>query len=207
MDDCTRLLDAGSSVDIIYVDLEKAFDTVSHRKLLFKLVRYGIGGMVLQWLTSFLCGRQQSVRVDDGVSPMVSVASGIPQGTILGPLLFLLFINDLPANIDGCSLSLYADDSKLYGRSDHLSDYLNIYDNLIAAQEWFEAWQLKINLTKCEVLHVSGGLIKLVDKQFFKFRFRLIMSLTFEIRKSGHRDFNVPMTYPLILRRPIEYLD
>ena len=155
MNDWSKLVDAGSSVDIIYIDLQKAFDSVSHQKLMYKLTRLGVGGNLFRWLEDFLCGRQQFVRVGGSESNFTPVISGIPQGTILGPLLFLLYINDLPELVKHCKISLYADDSKFFGKSDDISDCLAIFDDVLTAQNWFDEWQLKINRGKCEVLHVG----------------------------------------------------
>ena len=81
-------------MDIIYIDLANAFDTVSHQKMLHKLAAYGFGGVVLTWIKSFLQGRSQRVKIENVYSETQPVLSGIPQGTLIGPLLFIIFIND-----------------------------------------------------------------------------------------------------------------
>ena len=111
-------IDSNKFVDTVYIDFSKAFDTVSHRKLLHKLTNYGISGNILQWFSSFLCNRKQRVKIGDVVMP-VYVSSGVPQGSCTGPLLFILYANDLPDSHQGTTGSetmvcLFADDTKLY---------------------------------------------------------------------------------------------
>jgi len=102
--------------DIILTDFAKAFDKVPHKRLLHKLqwYMYGISGEILQWIDSFLHNRSQKVVVEDTFSTPTSVTSGVPQGTVLGPLLFLAYINDLPDYLSYCSIRLFADDCILY---------------------------------------------------------------------------------------------
>lgn len=164
---CTNLLDClndwtlsfrdKSSVDVIYIDFKKAFDSVSHNKLLLKLEAYGIADDALSWIQAFLSNRTQSVRILNAISIPLPVRSGVPQGSVLGPTLFLLFINDVADLFSDLSvkLSLYADDIKLYSTycSDlELADLDNALDRLTA---WADLWQLPISETKCFALHLS----------------------------------------------------
>ena len=102
-------------MNTVYIDFSKAFDTVSHRKLLHKLTNYGITGNILQWFSSFLCDRKQQVKIGDVYSSYASVSSGVPQGSCTGPLLFILYANDLPDSHQGNDnmVCLFADDTKL----------------------------------------------------------------------------------------------
>ena len=113
MEDLTEALDAGKDVDVIYLDFQKAFDKVPHKRLLKKLWAYGIRGKIHSWVKYFLKGRTQSVLVDGYRSTKAKVTSGIPQGSVLGLILFLNFINDLPLVIQALK-KLFADDAKIY---------------------------------------------------------------------------------------------
>ena len=100
--------------DVIYLDFSKAFDSVPHLLLIHKLKTFGFNGDLLNWLKSYLTGRKQQVVIEGAKSSRLSVTSGVPQGSILGPLLFLLYINDMPDVVSFCSISLFADDAKCF---------------------------------------------------------------------------------------------
>lgn len=113
LEDWTNMLEQGVAVDVAYLDFRKAFDAVPHIRLMKKLRCFGISGKLLKWIEAFLSGRKQEVVVNGSHSKPTAVRSGVPQGSVLGPLLFLLFVNDIPSVVD-CSVKMFADDTKLY---------------------------------------------------------------------------------------------
>ena len=133
--DLTSALDQGKQVDAIVLDFSKAFDMVPHNRLLSKLQHYGISGNLLSWLQAFLTQRTQAVVLDGESSKPTKVLSGVPQGTVLGPLLFLLYINDLP-DIVGSNVRLFADDCLLYRIIEHPSDVQGLQADLDALTHW-----------------------------------------------------------------------
>jgi len=143
-------------VDVIYIDFNKAFDTVVHTKLLSKLEANGVSGKVKAWIADFLSERFQAVKVGEHISDFSSVLSGVPQGSVLGPLLFLIYINDLVAKIgDGASSKLFADDVKIYSVVKCPVDFNNLQHCLDLICEWAVDWQLSISIRKCSVLHIG----------------------------------------------------
>ena len=153
----TKLIDEKSSLDVIYLDLQKAFDKVSHKKLLYKLKKLGFEGKLLEWIKNFLTERKQCVKVENHLSGYSLVESGIPQGTILGPLLFNIFINGLSSETENCDLQLYADDSKIYRKVNSEHDKETLQRELDKIHTFLTDWQLLLNQGKSEVLHVGHG--------------------------------------------------
>lgn len=115
LEDWTNMMENGESFDIIYTDFSKAFDSVAHERLLLKLEDVGIKGDLSHWIKTFLPRRKQCVNVSGVLSSWKDVISGIPQGSVLGPLLFVIFINDMPEEVKYNICKLFADDCKLYG--------------------------------------------------------------------------------------------
>jgi hypothetical protein len=151
MEDFTMLMEQRQDIDVIYCDFKKAFDTVPHERLLIKLAAYGVVGGTLAWIKSFLNGRSQHVQVGTAKSNKVSVLSGIPQGSILGPILFTVFINDLPDALK-CTCKIFADDTKLYGNA---KDNEELQHDITKLEQWCETWNLYFNVSKCGVLHIG----------------------------------------------------
>ena len=136
-----------------YFDFAKAFDSVPHQRLLSKLNSYGISGNVLQWIAIFLRDRKQRVVLNGFKSSWTNVLSGVPQGSVLGPLLFLIYINDLPDCIESSSVKIFADDLKLYQKNSGSSQ--PVQDDINRIENWSSQWQLPLNAQKCSKLHVS----------------------------------------------------
>jgi hypothetical protein len=151
LDDWTRILDEGEAVDAVYLDFAKAFDSVPHERLLRKIQALGIQGNALQWIRDFLVGRCQRVSVNGAVSDWAAVRSGVPQGSVLGPVLFVAFINDLPGVVSSLC-SMYADDTKVYGAAKNASELQVDLDRLV---DWADTWQMRFNADKCNVLHLG----------------------------------------------------
>ena len=151
LDECMKTIAEGGVVDAIYLDFSKAFDTVPHRRLVGKLEAYGIQGHVLKWICGFLKGRTQEVIVNGVKSASASVISGIPQGTVLGPVLFVIYINDLLDNVKSGGL-LFADDTKIYRHISSREDAVELQADIDRLEEWANKWQLHFHPDKCHVL-------------------------------------------------------
>ena len=143
-----------SSIHAAVLDFAKAFYKVPHRRLLKKLQHYGIQGSLLNWSESFLTQRFQSVFCEGQASSQCPVTSGVPQGTLLGPLLFLLYINDLPDNVQS-SVSLFADDALLYGIVASDADCDLLHSGLRRLESWQYHWQMEFNPSKCKIVTIS----------------------------------------------------
>ena len=152
MDILTKSLDQGVPIDVVYMDLQKAFDTVPHKRLLYKIEYYGITGNLLRWIAGFLSNRRQCVFLNGKKSSWQDVKSGVPQGSILEPLLFLIYVNDLPRSISS-QVFLFADDTKLIRSISTLADHAQLQTDLDNLTKWCDAWQLNFNATKCKVIH------------------------------------------------------
>ena len=135
-----KLKSVKDQIDVIYLDFAKAFDKVPHKRLLHKLWHYGVRGKTLQWITPFLSSRTQHVLVEGCESAKLDVLSGGPQGTLLGPLLFLVYINDLPEIVSTSTLRLFADDSLLYRQVRNQTDSNDFQKDLSALEEWEDKW-------------------------------------------------------------------
>ena len=150
----------GLPVDVIYLDFEKAFDKVPHQRLLLQLERYGIRGQVLSWIKDYLHNRNQRVRVNGVFSSSSPVLSGVPQGSVLGPALFLVFVADVKPLIQNF-LSLYADDSKLFtymqDSYEHQHTAASIQQDINSLSMWSQRMQMSYNEDKCHTLHMGAN--------------------------------------------------
>ena len=136
------------------MDLSKAFDTINHDILLHKLRNYGIRGTALSWFKSYLSNRQQYVLNDKNKSSMLNIRCGVPQGSILGPLLFLIYINDITKSSSTISFILFADDTNILYSHKHLTELINTLNTeLINVSSWFKCNKLSLNIAKTNFIH------------------------------------------------------
>lgn len=150
----SKALDNHEKIDVIYLDFRKAFDTVPHQRLANKLFSYGIRGKVLEWIRHFLSDRKQRVVIDNQESNWADVMSGIPQGSVLGPTLFLVFINDLPDIVNNL-MKIFADDTKIYSTVRSDEDCIKLQEDLNNLLDWSNTWDLKFNSGKCKSMHIG----------------------------------------------------
>ena len=154
--DILDMIAGGQEIDVIHLDLSKAFDKVPHDLLLTKLHRHGISGTALRWFEGYLSNRQQRVVLEGTFSDWLPVTSGVPQGSILGPLLFLVFANEMPSYVqNGSSLALFAEDSKLYRPLSSVSSSALLQSDLDGLHSWSSDHRMTFNTTKCKVFRMS----------------------------------------------------
>ena len=157
INDIAKSIDNKKQTDIILLDFSKAFDKVPHLRLMKKLHHYGIQGSTHKWITDFLANRSQTVIVEGAKSEIAPVKSGVPQGSVLGPSLFLLYINDLPSYIHkNSSVRLFADDCVLYRTIDNNQDSKDLQADLDSLQKWESDWLMEFHPEKCQVLHITN---------------------------------------------------
>jgi hypothetical protein len=159
MDVITSALNKLLDVIVIYLDLAKAFDSVLHSALMVKLEALQFDKQLCAWILDFLTDRKQRVVLDGFMSNWRRVGRGVPQGSVLGPLLFLVFINDMPAGLNHIC-KLYADDSKLIAVIKTDEDRLKLQEDLDKVCDWSAKWKIGFNVAKCKVMHFKSKLRK-----------------------------------------------
>lgn len=161
LEEVTISVDNKVPIDIVLLDFSKAFDSVPHNKLILKLKNIGFNGVIISLIESFLADRCQKVTVSNSFSDYLPITSGVPQGSVLGPLLFIIYINDLDDNISS-NVIKFADDVKIFapcdGRSSHhFPRPPSLQDDLNIISKWCHNWCLNLNFSKCFCLHVGSN--------------------------------------------------
>ncbi len=164
LDDWTEIPDNGGQVDVLYMDFMKAFDQVRHKRLINKLYSYGIRSNILEWIRYFLFERTHCVVVNGCFSDHAPVLSGIPQGSVLGPILFVLYMNDLP-DMPKIECYLFADDTKLYNKISSQAHQEQLQEDLDALHRWSKIWLLNFHPDKCKV--VSVCMLRNNNKEYY----------------------------------------
>lgn len=156
LDAWTEALDEGLAVDVVYLDFMKAFDRVPHKRLLEKVSGYKVESKAQKWIKNFLSNRKQRVMVNGESSDWKDVTSGVPQGSVLGPLLFVMFINDLPQSVKNDSeVFLYADDTKIYRKIQATEDCKALQEDLTELRIWTESWLLNFHPDKSKYMRIG----------------------------------------------------
>ena len=152
-------LDRGNDIAAIFFDFKKAFDTVPHRLLIEKLHRMQLNTSIVEWIRSYLTGRSQKVVINGISSSLTTVISGVPQGSVLGPLLFLIYINDICSlNISG-QMVLYADDLVLYKVIHNERDFMDLQSDILEVAKWVQDNSLTFNTSKCRSILITHKIV------------------------------------------------
>ena len=149
-----KTFDLKLQTDLVILDFSKAFDTVPHKKLLHNQNSYGIKGTTHKWIVQFLTARKHQVVIDGERSRSCSVDSGVPQGTVLGPLLFLCHINDLPSCV-ASQVRLFADVCLLYRSIKSINDQIQLQQDLQSLEKWATTRGMRFNATKCYLMTIN----------------------------------------------------
>ncbi|KAL4226412.1 hypothetical protein ACF0H5_014395 [Mactra antiquata] len=147
-------LKTGQQTDVVVMDFSKAFDKVDHMRLIYKLQNLGVSPQLASWIKSFLSNRSQKVAVEGHFSSELPVLSGVPQGSVLGPCLFLVYINDLP-DLVKCKTRMFADDTICYMSIDSINDSISLQKDLQELEKWEKTWSMEFNPDKCEILRIT----------------------------------------------------
>jgi len=156
----TAAVDRGEPVDVVFLDFAKAFDKVPTERLIKKVRAHGISGRVLNWISAWLRGRKQRVVLNGNASDWAAVLSGVPQGSVLGPLLFIIFINDLDDSATADMLHKFADDTKVAQPVRTAEDRERLQESLKGLENWAATWGMEFNVAKCKVMHVGHNNIQ-----------------------------------------------
>ena len=179
INDFANCLNENKQIDTIFFDFSKAFDKVPHQRLFNKLSYYEIKGSTLAWIQNYLTNRYQRVTLEGICSSNFPVTSGVPQGTVLAPLLFLCFVNDIPASVQ-CKIRLYADDILLYSEISSINDCTRLPNDINYLFNWSETWLLQFNSAKCMHLRITN------KHSYTKFTYCLDKSIIKEVPSANY---------------------
>jgi sarcosine oxidase/L-pipecolate oxidase len=192
-----NVLEKRGQVDTVYLDFAKAFDKVSHDLLLVKLHNFGIRGNLLRWFGDSLSGRLQRVTVLGVTSEPLPVLSGVPQGSILGPLLFLIYVNDLPKTTShDTTVTMFADDTKCHRHLRNLQDTIILQQDLDSVANWCNDWRMDLNQTTCVVMHFSRIAQPMITQY--------TLSYTPVLQSSSQKDLGITTTNDLKWNKQVQ---
>ena len=154
IDELAKNMQMGKQTDLILLDFSKAFDKIAHEKLLLKLHHYGIRGETLKWIKDFLDNRKQAMVFNGINSEKIPVSSGVPQGSVLGPILFLAYINDLPEQVKS-RVRHFADDTALYLAISSTTESEVLQTDLASLELWEKMWNMQFNPSNCQVPQIT----------------------------------------------------
>ena len=183
-------------VDVVYTDFEKAFDRVDHVILLKKLEHIGICGDLLRWVASYLRNRSQSVTVGGYRSDLTSISSGIPQGSLLGPLFYNAYLFDIHTCFKNSHFLMYADDTKIFLKISELNDCFRLQEDLNRLTSYYKMNRIAVNVSKCQIVSFSRS------KHLRVFNYR-INDCSIE-RSSTVRDLGILLDHKLLMDKHID---
>ena len=210
----TKARDQRIPVDVNYLDCKKAFDTVPHRRLITKLEALGVQGNVLRWIENFLTNRRQRVSIRGSLSEWLPVESGVPQGSVIGPILFLFYVNDLVDGLE-CPILLFADDAKIYKELKSPEDAEALIRDMKKIEEWSDKWLLVFNEEKCATMHIGHNNqkvdYKLNDKTLKKTELEkdLGVFISHDLKPSQHVSIVAARANKIVglMKKNFDYLD
>ena len=152
----SNYVDQGFPIDVVYLDFQKAFDKVPHKRLMLKIKALGISGKIYEWISDWLRNREQRVVLLGSCSRWIKVKSGVPQGSVLGPLLFLIYINDIDELVSS-NLLKFADDTKIVSVVSNKNDIDKLQQDLRNVCKWSKDWLMLFNVEKCKIMHIGNN--------------------------------------------------
>lgn len=163
----SKHIQSGGLIDLIALDFSKAFDKVTHLLLCHKLERYGFSMDIVRWFKAFLTGRTQRVEIDGVLSDEINVTSGVPQGSVCGPVLFIIYLNDIADNLESENVS-FADDGTIYRAISNIEDQKILQEDLTKIQQWCQIWMMELNAQKTVYCQMSRSKNKQVKPFAYK---------------------------------------